>query len=281
MVWELRDHYEFVVGNTAGKNLKFLYGQDNAEWAVRIGDGTFLIESATASVVLESGEELLLQEMEKVDSSREGFTDVLGKGTRFGVEMLSSSGLRLRHSVSVYPTELIMVVGLVVINDGDRDLRLTSISPVAFRDGGAPQKTLPLPHGQLNINGQSALDERRVLAPAITFCFGDLDATIGLGVLRGGACDYRGEFAEKDGKLRGAFVGHYDPPLRLAPGEKAVGDPVVVYLRESGPVKTEAFLAKTQKLWREAKGKTEDITLIGGGPERSTAIAERGVAPDN
>ena len=239
--WTLREHYSFTVEKST-----LYYAADNAEWQVTVEGAGPVIDKARFQITLADGTVLDSLSLGKATAEYDRFTDALGDGMLFSTTFPEKDGLLVRHRMSVNSERPFVLITLGLGNNSDKPIEITKIAPVVIGPGGIANLTpgADMMSRHVSFRGTCPVFDKN--APPSLAIFNDSarDITLCLGALPQGIAASHVEFQSNGGQV----VCEYDPPIRLAPGEKIESNPIWVSVGLPHPVDVDVLNAWTASL---------------------------------
>lgn len=221
--WTLRNHYSLPVEQGV-----LDYAEDNAEWRVRMKDGSTLVEGVGFAITLADGTELNSLNLGEGAPSRDPFTHELGDGTTYSVTFSPKNGIEVAHVIRTFKNLPFVFVEVSAKNVGTADIRVASIRPVVA-ETSVIQSLGPdtrIRYRQLRDTGGHPILVSEEEATMAVVHDPAKDFTFGLGLLPTGQARSTVAFHEQDGNWHGDIACHYEPAKAVAPGETLHADPL-------------------------------------------------------
>jgi hypothetical protein len=223
MPWDLRDHFTFSVNKS-----HLHYDVTNAEWGLDLDGVGELIDHAAASVTFADGTTINLNESPKESTERAKFTNEYGDGEVYNVDFLPRPGLRIRHTVRVMLSQPFFMLGLEIINEGDKPIGVTQVvmahlsgdSLKAFDGEAHTQQRRLVMHGPLPVykkDGHPLLIMER---------HPEADFALALGFLPLGVARSHIALESETQNWPCTLISDFDPVAPIQPGESLHSDPV-------------------------------------------------------
>lgn len=238
--WALRDHYAFRIGAAT-----FHYAVDSGRWDIVAGDYGPIIRNAGFHATLEDG--TVVSGAPGIDglSRRERFSNALGDGASFDVELPASGGLRLRHRVATYKRWPFMTIHVALGNEGSAPVSVRSISPVVLEQGapGGARPGLTSSLRKVARRGPFLVYDKAGGATAVFIADMANGVAVALGMIPQSVARSRLDIRPSGSGSAGEAVCVFDPPARLAPGEWLEADPVFVSFGLPEPERVDSLYA--------------------------------------
>ncbi len=241
--WTLRDRYTFTIGNAS-----FIYLADSGEWRVQVEGVGPVVERAGYGVVLTDGTRLAPCEARNGTSSIKRHNDEFGAGAVIVVEMPTTQGISVRHSLKVSREWPFLVLGVEVENKRDEPVEISRIESARFS------------LDNLSSTGQVRQRAMRVRGPYLVPARGprhiltviedvDNEFTVAIGPLSEGIAESKTSATSYEGRWQVSVVSEFEPPAQVGSGQTLQCDPVWISYSVSRPVDVDQYYAWMYTHW--------------------------------
>ncbi len=251
--WTLRPHFVFSLDHGV-----FDYGEDNAEWRVRLVDEipqaeqtgiwkpTVTVDAVGFLLRLGEDREIANTDFGKPETEREPFDEgPFGAGSHYTVVFPPKDGLVVRHRVTTYKTQAFVLISISVENRSEAPVSLREIVPAVIGPGGISgwSDQTRVCNWRMDVRaGSLVFDKDRV--PLMTLLHDPAaEHCVALGMLPRGRGANGIDLQSSNGAWQGEAVCRFDPPISLAPGETMACDPLWVSYGLAVPSEVQLYYA--------------------------------------
>lgn len=230
MPWNLRDRYTFTIGK-----LSLGYAVDNAQWRLEVEGGQVVIDGVGATITLADGSVINVNEMGLGKSSRDPLSSELGEGVEYSVTLPAQGGLAARHLLAPLKNRPFYLICLEVGNAGKEPIEISKISPLVFGPGciGRLSTDAHVLARPVAIRGPYPVIDNKARSAAAFIHDRNNNLRLGFAVIPLGIATSGISLESYAGAWQGEVASVFDPPIRLAPGEKILADPVWLSLTQT------------------------------------------------